>query len=184
MSARHCGLRLLGLGGFMASKNDPICPGDIQEVKPYREGRSCAPRISRKIAMTTEKQIAANRTNSKRSTGPKTKLGRLKSGRNALRHGLSCPLSANIRELDSIAQIMLMAENEEQLVAAREFARAELELRRVRHVRSQIIASLFQSCDPCQLRRLVALDRYERSARAKRKRAQTRSSPDLRQSES
>ena len=41
--------------------------------------------------MATEQQIAANRANAKRSTGPKTKLGRRASSRNALRHRLSCP---------------------------------------------------------------------------------------------
>jgi len=42
--------------------------------------------------MATEKQIAANRANAKRSTGPKTAAGKLKSSRNAYRHGLSGPL--------------------------------------------------------------------------------------------
>ena len=39
--------------------------------------------------MATEKQIRANRENAKRSTGPKTAAGRMKSSRNAFRHGLS-----------------------------------------------------------------------------------------------
>jgi len=38
--------------------------------------------------MTSEKQIAANRRNSRRSTGPKTEAGKKKSSRNALKHGL------------------------------------------------------------------------------------------------
>jgi hypothetical protein len=41
--------------------------------------------------MASEKQIAASRANAKRSTGPKTAAGRLKSSRNAYRHGLLCP---------------------------------------------------------------------------------------------
>lgn len=45
--------------------------------------------------MASEKQLRANRENAKRSTGPKTAAGRLKSSRNALRHGLSVPLSAD-----------------------------------------------------------------------------------------
>jgi hypothetical protein len=45
--------------------------------------------------MATDKQIAANRANCKRSTGPKTPAGHSKSSRNALRHGLSLPLSAD-----------------------------------------------------------------------------------------
>ena len=42
--------------------------------------------------MASEKQIAANRANAKKSTGPKTPTGKLKSSRNAYRHGLSGPL--------------------------------------------------------------------------------------------
>ncbi len=39
--------------------------------------------------MTTTAQIAANRRNSKRSTGPRTHEGKERSRRNALRHGLA-----------------------------------------------------------------------------------------------
>ena len=42
--------------------------------------------------MATEKQIAANRANARRSCGPKTVAGKLKSSQNAYRHGLSAPL--------------------------------------------------------------------------------------------
>ena len=45
--------------------------------------------------MASEKQLRANRENAMRSTGPKTAAGRLKSSRNALRHGLSLPLMAD-----------------------------------------------------------------------------------------
>src|SRR3954463_11422716 len=39
--------------------------------------------------MTTFKQIAANRRNARRSTGPTTAEGKLRSRRNAVRHGLT-----------------------------------------------------------------------------------------------
>jgi hypothetical protein len=39
--------------------------------------------------MASEKQIAANRANAEKSTGPRTAAGKLKSSRNAFRHGLS-----------------------------------------------------------------------------------------------
>lgn len=38
--------------------------------------------------MTTKKQIASNRRNARRSTGPKTRAGKNASSKNALRHGL------------------------------------------------------------------------------------------------
>jgi hypothetical protein len=39
--------------------------------------------------MASERQIAANRQNAKRSRGPKTEHGKARSSRNALRHGFS-----------------------------------------------------------------------------------------------
>jgi hypothetical protein len=99
--------------------------------------------------MATEKQIAANRANSKRSTGPKTKIGRLKSCRNALRHGLSCASPMNAIEVETIAQALAtVGVNDERLIAARELAQTELELVRICRVRGQMLASLLQCCIP------------------------------------
>jgi hypothetical protein len=86
--------------------------------------------------MATEKQIAANRANAQRSTGPKTLAGKLKSSRNAYRHGLSSQLQLDpltAAKADTIAQALVGAEpNEQTLAAATEFARAQLELLRIR----------------------------------------------------
>jgi hypothetical protein len=41
------------------------------------------------FSMTSVKQLAANRANAKRSTGPKTKNGKARSKRNAVKHGLA-----------------------------------------------------------------------------------------------
>jgi hypothetical protein len=60
--------------------------------------------------LATEKQIAANRANALRSTGPKTLAGRLKSSRNAYRHGLSLSMTTDpstIDKADVIARSMV-----------------------------------------------------------------------------
>jgi hypothetical protein len=58
-----------------------------------------------------------------------------------------------------------------RLNAAQELALAELDLQRIRRTRCQMIASCFQRGEFHGLDRLAALDRYERAARVKRKRA-------------
>jgi hypothetical protein len=51
-------------------------------------GRDYAVARERKVLVTTDKQIAANRRNALRSTGPKTSEGKAAVRHNALRHGL------------------------------------------------------------------------------------------------
>jgi len=126
--------------------------------------------------MATEKQIAANRENAKRSTGPKTVAGRLKSSRNAYRHGFSSPLPfdpATLAKVDAFAHALAGKEaDQEDLMSAAEFAEAQLELLRIRATRTALIAKLeFVETDMQELRRLLALDRYERYAHTKRRRA-------------
>jgi len=124
--------------------------------------------------MATEKQIAANRANCKRSTGPKTAAGQSKSSRNAFRHGLSLPLSADPQtqaKIEALAEGLAGdAATAEQLGAARQFAAAHLELTRIRNVCAQVASKLStQPIDPRSLRRLCGFDRYERRAWTKRK---------------
>ena len=123
--------------------------------------------------MATEKQIRANRENAKKSTGPKTAAGRARSSRNALRHGLSLPLTPNT-EMAAKADLIRKSLVSEQgkptrVVAAIEFAQAQLDFLRIRAVRGQMMAELDSvSDDLTQLRRLAALDRYEARALARR----------------
>ena len=126
--------------------------------------------------MATERQIAANRANAKRSTGPRTLAGKLKSSRNAYRHGLSLP-----RRLDTVksaqTQVIVRAlihgdESEEKLRAAAEFAAAHLELLWIRSVRADAMAKIdLARTDIEELHRLAALDRYERYAHTRRRRS-------------
>jgi hypothetical protein len=48
--------------------------------------------------MTTDKQIIANRQNAKHSTGPRTEIGKRRSRRNAIRHGLTAETVIDILE--------------------------------------------------------------------------------------
>ena len=126
--------------------------------------------------MATEKQIAANRTNALRSTGPKTAAGRARSGRNAFRHGLSLTM-----EMDADVSVKIDAlvaafagDNPDynRQLALTEIAQAQLELLRIRKVRAHMLAGAkLEEGDPKVLQRLRALDRYERLAHSRRRRA-------------
>jgi hypothetical protein len=136
--------------------------------------------------MASEKQIAANRANAQKSTGPKTLAGKLKSSRNAYRHGLSCPLRSDpvtSAKAHAIAQWLIGEDaNEEKLRLAVEFAAAQLELQRIRTTRADLMANFdLRQPDLHGLQRLVALDRYERYAHTKRRRASVncRNEPNL-----
>jgi hypothetical protein len=129
--------------------------------------------------MASEKQIAANRANAKKSTGPRTAVGKLRSSRNAFRHGLSRSLPPDpttLAKVDSIARVMAGEQtSEDYLEPAANFARAQVELLRIRSVRSEQLARMdLSDCTPGNLRelkRLASLDRYERYALTRRRRA-------------
>ena len=75
--------------------------------------------------------------------------------------------------VDSLAHALAGKQaDQESLTTAAEFAEAHLELLRIRSTRTALIAKIdFVKCDTQELQRLVALDRYERYAHTKRRRA-------------
>ena len=126
--------------------------------------------------MASEKQIAANRANAQKSMGPKTTAGKLKSSQNAYQHGLSSPLrldSVRSAKADAIVRALSGQDpNDEKLRSAVEFAAAQLELQRVRATRDDLMSKInINDPDIHELQCLVALDRYERYAHTRRRRA-------------
>jgi hypothetical protein len=100
--------------------------------------------------MATERQIAANRRNAQKSTGPKTVSGKKQSSQNAYRHGLSLRISGTEFE----KQIKILAreiagdtKNEMKLTYARDAAEAELELQRIRQLKAAMYEFIRPSGD-------------------------------------
>jgi hypothetical protein len=126
--------------------------------------------------VASAKQIAANRRNAKKSTGPKTAAGRLTSSRNSFRYGLSLPLTPDAEELAK-AKLMMRwlvpdQTDEKRVLAAIEMVQARLVQMRVAAIRNTMLAKLDPaSVDLAELRRLAALDRYEARALTRRRRA-------------
>lgn len=104
--------------------------------------------------MASERQIAANRSNAQRSTGPRTKAGKLKSSRNSLKHGLSS------------------SKNGVWTASSTAVTEVQLALERIRRVRVKLLLAVLESREPRLIKQLRGLDRYERTALAKRKRVQ------------
>jgi hypothetical protein len=120
--------------------------------------------------MASERQIEANRKNAKRSTGPNTRLGKAKSRRNAFCHGLSQPTSADNSTIEALTSA-IMDRAERCDGDATELVRATLQLRRIGIVRHGLLVALLESREAKWAKRLRGLERYERAALAKRKRA-------------
>ena len=105
--------------------------------------------------MPTAKQIAANRANAERSTGPKTLAGKLKASRNAFRHGLVPAFAARHGGIDESRCLALALAgeqaSEEERMAAHE--QAQLELVRIRAVRAESADGTVRSRDGAPRRR-------------------------------
>jgi hypothetical protein len=144
--------------------------------------------------MTSDRKIAANRRNSRKSTGPRSGQAKQRIRRNALRHGLraialrSPAISA---EVDRLATAICGADvdpvdREQALI----IAESELVLLRIRAARVHVIEQMVpfkptQESDMTRcalsphsaannlscLKQLMTLDGYERRALSRRKRA-------------
>ena len=143
--------------------------------------------------MASERQIAANRANARKSSGPRSSAGKSRASSNAYRHGLSLSFGPNAPlapQLETLARkIAGNAVDAITLERAREIAQAEFDLARVRRAKVALIESA-RACvaadrppmpphDPDRsaeaIRRVLPelrkLERYERRAAARRDRA-------------
>jgi hypothetical protein len=133
------------------------------------------------IAMASDRKIAANRENAKKSTGPRSEMGQRRSRRNAFRHGLAIDLGSEpsfSAGVEMMAKAITSACGQETAgVLARQLAEAEVDLLRIREIRASLFNTLYkkpevQLHDYAELSdNLVKLERYERRAFSRRKRA-------------
>jgi hypothetical protein len=131
--------------------------------------------------MPSERKIAANRSNAKKSTGPRSKAGRQASRRNALRHGLAIDIRTDPAYHDDIEQLakMMSGASGRQNVSdsARDAAEAVLDLFRIRKIRASLFETIYfaDTAAPDRLTelndKLAKLERYERRAFSRRNRA-------------
>lgn len=92
--------------------------------------------------MASPARVAANRANAGSSTGPRTASGKARSSLNALRHGLAVSVFADPElgaEVESLAR-RIAGRDTSRLHLARGIAEAQVDLRRIRQLRSQVIA--------------------------------------------
>jgi hypothetical protein len=94
--------------------------------------------------LTSDHKIKANRANARASTGPQTAQGRARAARNALRHGLSLPVCCDpalSEEVEALAREIAGTDaNAKIQELARRVAEAQIDLRRVRYARHQLLS--------------------------------------------
>jgi hypothetical protein len=93
--------------------------------------------------VTSARKIRANRANARASSGPKTAAGKAQSAQNAFRHGFNVPVWRDpdlASDVEALAQrIVGEGADANVLESARRIAAAQIDLRRVRSYRHQLI---------------------------------------------
>jgi hypothetical protein len=107
--------------------------------------------------MASERQIAANRRNARKSTGPRSGAGKERASGNAYRHGLTLSIASTAAYAKQLAKLARkIAGNTDDAITlerARAIAQAELDLARVRRAKVALIerASALGELDPPRL---------------------------------
>jgi uncharacterized protein YdcH (DUF465 family) len=127
--------------------------------------------------MASARQIAANRKNAQRSTGPISQAGKTRAAKNALQHGLASTDSLFRPEIEDFARLLSKETNQDDpTFASVDAAHAQLSLLQVRKVKAAIFDRFFESDqtldDSIRLNEeLRKIERYEKRAFSRRKRA-------------
>lgn len=132
--------------------------------------------------MTSPARIDANRLNARRSTGPRSTPGKARAAKNALRHGLAVPVAALVEYAGRVRELAATVAGEApaaaRLAAANKVAEATVDLERIaqaRHLLSETLAAQVEAgaaeAASATLAALARLDRYERRAFSRQKRA-------------
>ncbi|MCP3409923.1 hypothetical protein [Bradyrhizobium sp. CCGB01] len=129
--------------------------------------------------MASIRQIEANRSNARRSTGPKTAGGKARSSQNALRHGLARSAITDAAEAENFAVAIASGLGHQVTPAsAMALARSKLALLRLRSLRQAMLSALLADPTPTDLKRFQRLERYERAALVQQRRTLRLLAPD------
>ncbi len=124
--------------------------------------------------LTSDKKVAANRRNAKKSTGPRTKSGKKEVSQNARKHGLStCAAGDDVRALTELLRDKLLNTSNPSALAhdqVQDVAEMELIIRRARAAKTELLRG---ADDPASIPDILdayqRIDRYDRRAVSRRK---------------
>jgi hypothetical protein len=126
-------------------------------------------------------KIRTNRANARASTGPKTADGRTRAARNALRHALSLPVCSHpalSEDIETLAREIAGPDaNAEIQELAHQIAESQIDLRRVRSARHELLSAAL--CDPDYDSRAAKRKRAKLAIEAAKLRARLALSPHL-----
>jgi hypothetical protein len=127
--------------------------------------------------MASDRNIKANRANARKSTGPRSSAGKKRASRNALRHGLTAAMrlapSGEVG-VEAFAEQLVQAvrpicTSESFMLYAREIARWEFQLERIRRTKLVMLECAMQQVDPKQFNSSAKDHSYAITAEALRK---------------